>query len=111
MRSAKHAKRTVGFNIIENLLKSFQQSLLESFYPQESIRLIWEFPNPEKLFPELGTLGEGDGLSSNIRACSGNFNVLTKGQYGKEAHDIFTVNFFLLIRRAKVRSRTNVERT
>jgi hypothetical protein len=58
-KNAKHAKRTIGLNIFESLLKSFQQSLLESFYPQESIGFICEFPNPEKLFPKLGTCGEG----------------------------------------------------
>jgi hypothetical protein len=83
MRSAKHAKRTVGFNIIENLLKSFQQSLLESFYPQESIRLIWEFPNPEKLFPELGTLGEGMVSLQTLELVQGILMCLRKANMGK----------------------------
>lgn len=37
-------------------------SLLETFYQQESIGFIWEFPNPEKVFPKLGTRGEGGGM-------------------------------------------------
>jgi hypothetical protein len=57
MKSAKHAKRTVGFNILEKI--SSKRSLLESFYPQESVEVTWEFPNSEKLFPKLGTRGEG----------------------------------------------------
>jgi hypothetical protein len=57
MKSAKHAKRAVGFNILEKI--SLKRSLLESFYPQESVEVTWEFPNSEKLFPELGTQGEG----------------------------------------------------
>jgi hypothetical protein len=57
MKSAKHAKRAVSFNILEKV--SLKQSLLESFYPQESIEVTWEFPNSEKLFPKLGTCGEG----------------------------------------------------
>jgi hypothetical protein len=39
-------------------LKRFQSILLEPCYPQESIGFIWEFPNPEKVFPELGILEE-----------------------------------------------------
>jgi hypothetical protein len=59
MRSAKHAKRAVCFNIKKISFKRFQLSLQETFYPQQSIEVTWEFPNSEKLFPELGIGGEG----------------------------------------------------
>jgi len=63
MRSIKAAKRTVCFNILRKSPLRFQLSLLETFYPQESIEFIWEFPNSEKVFPKLGILGEGLCLS------------------------------------------------
>lgn len=59
MRSVKAAKRAVCFNILRKSPLRFQLSLLETFYPQESIEFIWEFPNPEKVFPKLGILREG----------------------------------------------------
>jgi hypothetical protein len=63
MRSAKAAKRAVCFNILRKSPLRFQLSLLETFYQQESIGFIWEFPNLEKVFPKLGTQGEGLCLS------------------------------------------------
>jgi hypothetical protein len=57
MKSAKHAKRTVGFNILEKI--SSKRSLLESSIRKNLLKLLWEFPNSEKLFPKLGTRGEG----------------------------------------------------
>ena len=108
-RSAKHAKRTVCFNIIESLLKSLQIEFARKFL---STRIYWGYlgiSESGKAFSQIGNVRGGVISVRILELIQGKRMCLRRANMGRRPTASLLL-FLLINRRVKVNLQPNIER-